>query len=137
MSISMQRVVSVSSSASLGLRGRWIAALVAGFAALPSMVEAKIIAVNCGAGQTIQQALGFALPGDVIQVSGACNENVLVRESRNEVTLEGGGLASIQGPDTSRATVTVRGRGITIRRFTITGGQNGVQVQDGGSAVID
>ena len=66
-----------------------------------------------------------------------CNENVVVREEKSRITLDGQGTATINGPIATDHTITVRGSGITIKGFTITGGRNGVQVVRGGEALID
>ena len=93
--------------------------------------------VTCGAGRTIGQALKTVKPGDTLLVSGTCNENVEIGEEFQRIALDGQGLAVING-NSSTHTVTIRGRGITIRGFVITGGSpQGINVQDGGSAVID
>jgi len=98
-------------------------------------VESRTIEVNCDMGKTIQaNGVDKANPGDVIQVSGTCNERVRIDETVNNITLDGQGTATIDGG--SSTVVRVVGRGITIRGFTITDG-NGVVVRDGGTVVID
>jgi hypothetical protein len=93
--------------------------------------------LTCGSGRTIGQALQILRPGDTLLVSGTCNENVVVGEEVHRVTLDGQGMAAINGDSTANA-VSVKGTGITIRGFVITGGApQGVAVTDGGSAVID
>ena len=101
---------------------------------LPSVAEAQ--AVNCDEA-SLQAAINAAGTGATLLVSGTCNENVVIREEKNRITVDGQGMATINGPDASDHTVTVRGRGITIRRFTISGGRNGVQVIRGGTATIE
>jgi len=103
-----------------------------GFAA-----EARTITVNCTAGQTIAGRMLFALPGDTLQVTGICNERVVLQEYRIGLTLDGQGSAEIRAPDATGSAVVIRGRGIVLRGFRITGGRHGVSVQDGGHAVID
>ena len=92
--------------------------------------------LNCGPQRTIGDAIKTLKPGDTLLVSGACNEHVTLGEDVAGITLDGQGTASIDA-DASANAVTVTGRGITIRGFTITGGSQGVAVVDGGSAVID
>src|SRR5262249_23123225 len=54
------------------------------------------------------------------------------------LTLDGGGHATISGPDATLNTILVRGpRGITITGLTITGGRVGIDVSRGSSALID
>lgn len=85
----------------------------------------------------LQRAIDAARPGDTVLVAGTCKENLDISESRNRITLDGGGKAIIHGPDLDEVTISVRGRGIVIRGFTITGGLDGVRVQQGGHAKID
>jgi len=85
----------------------------------------------------LQRAIDRARPEDTILVSGTCNENVNIPVGKDLITLNGGGKATIHGPDATLNTIMVRGRGITITAFTITGGRAGVDVGRGGTAVID
>ena len=105
----------------------------------PSIGRAQSVThtLTCGSGRTIGQALQTLRPGDTLLVSGTCNENVEIGEEFQRVTLDGQGAAGINGDGSAHA-VTVRGHGITIRGFVVTGGSpQGINVQDGGSAVID
>jgi len=102
---------------------------------VPSVGEAQ--PVNCNRPmQTLQGAIDGANPGDTISVIGTCNENVVIDETHNNLTIEAQGVATIDGPDPDFATILIRGRGITIRGFTITGGSNGIHLR-GGTAEID
>ena len=92
----------------------------------------------CGQQQTISDALRRLGPGDTLFVSGACSENVQIPEQVVNITLDGQGTATINGPDASSTTILVRGNGITIRNFaSITGGETGITVTRGGAALID
>jgi parallel beta-helix repeat protein len=92
----------------------------------------------CGQQRTISEALRRLRPGDTLLVSGACNENVQIPEQVANITLDGQGTATINGPDASSTTILVRGDGITIRNFaSITGGETGITVTRGGAALID
>jgi len=93
--------------------------------------------VNCQEGESVQNKLDEAKAGDVIVVSGSCNENLVMRKELHDITLDGEGLATINGPDPSRDTIRVRGKGVTIRGFIITGGRRGIHVYQGGRASID
>ena len=94
--------------------------------------------VVCGQKRTITEALLRLPPGDTLSVSGACNEAVVIPEQVLNITLDGQGTATINGPDASSATILVRGNGITIRNFaSITGGETGITVTRGGAALID
>jgi len=93
--------------------------------------------LTCGHERTIGQALETLKPGETLLVSGTCNENLVVGEAFHDITLDGQGTAAISG-DSSANAVTVTGNGITIRGFTISGGNpQAVAVQDGGTAVLD
>ena len=98
---------------------------------------AATINVACP-GQTIQNALASAQPGDTIMVSGTCAENVLVRNEKLRFTIDGGNVAVINAPGNTSAALTIRGKGIVVQNFAnITGGSRGIEVQRGSSAVIN
>jgi parallel beta-helix repeat protein len=92
--------------------------------------EAQVV-VDCST-QKLQDAIGS---GDTIQVSGTCKENIFVGGSG--ITLDGGGGATIEGADANFNTVEVKGRNITIRGFTITGGKVGIFVYRDDYALIE
>jgi nitrous oxidase accessory protein NosD len=98
--------------------------------------EAQTHTLECGPTRTISHALKILKPGDTLLVSGTCNENVVIGQEIARVTLDGQGTATLNG-DPSGFTITVTGAGVTVRGFTIRGGQQGIAVLDGGSAVID
>jgi parallel beta-helix repeat protein len=94
--------------------------------------------LTCNGQNTISDDLKLLEPGDTLLVSGMCKENVVIPEEINNVTLDGQGTAAINGPDATNATITIRGKGITIRNFaSITGGETGIVVTRGGTATID
>jgi len=103
---------------------------------LSSVGEAATVQVDCSSG-SLQAAIDKAKPGDTLLVSGTCKENLVIHEEVVRVTLDGQGKATINAPDATKHTITVRGRGITIKGFTITGGRHGLMVNDGGQATID
>jgi hypothetical protein len=93
--------------------------------------------VTCGPDKTIGQAIHTLKPGDTLLVSGDCNENLLLGQEVQRITIDGQGTASIHG-DSTASTITISGRGITIRGLHVTGGNpQAIGVIDGGSAVID
>jgi parallel beta-helix repeat protein len=104
---------------------------------LANNAVAATVAVNCDAGGKIQTALNTAQSGDTILISGICNENISIRDELARITIDGQGTATINAPSTAAAVVTVLGRNITIKGFTITGGRAGFNVLRGGSALID
>ncbi len=94
------------------------------------------IQVDCSSA-SLQAAIDKAKPGETLLVSGTCKENLVIHEEVARITLDGQGKATVNGPDASKSTIEVRGRGITIKGFTVTGGGNGINVSRGGQAVID
>src|SRR5262249_31373701 len=94
-----------------------------------------IVSINCSA-DSLQSAVNSAGPGQTLSVTGTCTENLLVRNDKVRVFLDGGGTAVINGIDPSRPALDVRGKAILLQRFIITGGANGIEVQRGASAVI-
>jgi parallel beta-helix repeat protein len=88
-------------------------------------------------GNSLQAAVNAAVPGDTIPVSGTCNENILVPNDKQRIALDGGGTAIIRGPNSATPTLNIRGKGILLRGFTITGGSSGIHVNRGAASVID
>ncbi len=105
-------------------------AIVAAFGA-----QAATVSVTCP-GQTIQAAVDAANPGDVINVTGTCNENVVVRNEKSRFVINGGGTATVNGATTAPV-FHLKGKGIKVTGFTITGGLQGVAVSRGANALID
>src|SRR3989338_10107508 len=103
-----------------------LAILLAFFWLLPSVGNADPHKLTCGKEKTIGEALHELKPGDTLLVSGVCNENLVIPEEVHRITLDGQGTAVIDGPDATRATIEVRGTGITIKRFTISRGRDGI-----------
>jgi hypothetical protein len=80
---------------------------------------------------TLQRAIEMAGSNTKINVTGTCNENIDFYSFKFFIILDGGGTAVING-NPGRPTVGVGGDNITIRGFTITGGQHGVFVYRNG-----
>ena len=97
------------------------------------------ISFTCGNLQTAINAApaGTSANPTIINVTGTCSGNVVIDQKKNNITLNGGGTATIHGVDVNKHTVQVMGRGITIKGFAITGGSDGIVVVRGGTAVID
>lgn len=107
---------------------------------LPSAAVAETKKHRCGSHHehTLQRAIDKLDAGDTLIVSGICNENVLIGDGRHNLTIVGQGTATINGSGNLNApTVQIRGRGITIKGFTIIGGRHGVQFFRGGTGTID
>ena len=93
--------------------------------------------VDCDAGESIQAALDQAKNGDTINVSGTCNERVTVLI--DNVTIDGGGVTTIEGTDAEGSGALIRVRALNVRILNLTvqnGSTHGIQVQRGGSAII-
>ena len=54
-----------------------------------------------------------------------------MRNEKQRITIDGGGTATINGLNTTSPTLNVRGKGILIQNFTITGGSDGIHVNRG------
>jgi parallel beta-helix repeat protein len=96
--------------------------------------------VDCGKEDAgaLQRAIDRARPGDTILVSGTCHENLTVHAGKDQITLDGGGTAIIDGPDATLNTISARGvRDIRVTGFTITGGRAGISIDRGASALVD
>ncbi len=107
------------------------------FGLFPSLAGAETVTLACSPTATIGETLKSLKPGDALLVSGACNEHLVIPEHAQNITLDGQGKATINGPDTRRNTIVVGGRGIALKRFSITGGRSGIAVARGGSVLID
>ena len=117
-----------------------LAILLAFFWLLPSVGNADPHKLTCGKEKTIGEALHELKPGDTLLVSGTCNENVVILEEVHRITLDGQGTATINGGPatlTGLNVVLIRGTGITIKGFTITGGRDGINLNSAGSATLD
>jgi hypothetical protein len=99
------------------------------------VAESATINVACP-GQTVQAAVDSASAGDTIAVTGACSENVLIRNEKQRLTIQGSGGASITGPSAASPTLNIRGKGILVSALTISGGRDAIHVNRGSNAVI-
>ena len=101
---------------------------------------AATASVDCDAGQTIMSALAAAKPGDTILVSGTCKEQVSVQPEMARLTLDGQKKTTIRHPGGSTPSphaVYIRGKEITIKGFTVTGGLDGIHLSGPASTLID
>jgi len=105
---------------------------------LPSIgLGQTTITVNCP-GDSLQAAVGsVVLRNTTILVNGICNENITITFEPVNLTLDGGGAATINALNSTQPTVTVLSRYVTIKRLTITGGVIGISVVRGATANID
>lgn len=91
--------------------------------------------VNCPT-DSLQTAINLAPAGTTILVSGTCSENILIRNEKQRLTIDGQGTAVVSAPSTASPAFNVRGKGILIARLTITGGGVGVHINRGSNAVL-
>lgn len=87
-------------------------------AGIAMILAVSLALFGCGAGQTIQSQVDAAQPGDTIMISGTCNEAVVV--NGDDLILDGGGSAVIDGAGLNRWAIDVTGRQkVTIRGLTV------------------
>ena len=106
---------------------------------VPTHVQSATITVDCDGGEKIQDKLAQAKADDIVQVSGTCKDGVQIPSDVVRVTLDGQGKARIEAPR-GRDSIFIRGRDITVRGFTLTGGRDGIHLSGqaaGASAVIE
>ena len=116
------------------------AALLAGLCFSALLANAATVSVDCDAGNTITAALGNVKPGDTVLVSGTCNEQVSFAPEMVRITLDGQKKTTIQHPGKaapSPHTVFIRGKDITIKGITVTGGLDGIHLAGPASAELD
>lgn len=92
--------------------------------------------VNCNSGGSLQTAINAAFSFVTINITGTCSENIFIRDDKTGITLDGGGTATISG-SSALPTFEIRGRGITVRRITITGGTSGLLINHGADVLIE
>jgi len=113
----------------------------AGLAALGfSSANAATLNVDCDAGNTIASVYATIKPGDTVLVSGLCKEQVNIPPEVTRVIFDGQKKTTIQHPGGQQASPHAfynRGKEITIKNFTVTGGQDGIHLSGPASAVID
>lgn len=115
-------------------------ALVAGFCVSAQFAQAATIAVDCDAGNTIASVYATVKPGDTVLVSGTCKEQVSIPPEITRVTFDGQKKTTVQHPGGQQASPHAfynRGKEISIKGFTVTGGQDGIHLSGPASAVID
>jgi hypothetical protein len=78
-----------------------------------------------------------ALPGDTINVTGTCSENLFIANEKRRIAIDGGGTVALSAPGATSPAVTIRGKGITLHGFNITGGNSGVYVNRGSFAFLN
>ena len=72
------------------------------------------VSVTCP-GQSLQTAINSNPSGTTFNVTGTCNENIVIFEGKGGITLNGGGTAIINGTIATSATVIILERLLTTR----------------------
>jgi nitrous oxidase accessory protein NosD len=113
-------------------------AVLFGFAFIAvSQVAAATVTVDCSTGGAIGPTLASLKARDVLSVQGTCRENVVIPADFHDVTLDGQGKATIAATDARQPAVQVLGREITVTGLTVTGGQFGIAINRGATAIVE
>src|SRR4051812_21083663 len=101
---------------------------------------AATLNVDCDAGQAVNAAVRSAKPGDTVLVSGTCKEQVSIPPEVVNITLDGQKKTTIVHPGGNQPSPHAlynRGKEVTIKNFTVTGGLDGIHLSGPASTVID
>ena len=102
--------------------------------------HAATLTVDCDAGQAVNPAVRSAKPGDTVLVSGTCKEQVNIPPEVANITVDGQKKTTIVHPGGTQASphaFYTRGKEITIRNLTVTGGLDGIHLSGPASTLID
>src|SRR5215471_4511616 len=102
-----------------------------------SPIDAATVDVDCDAGNTLGTILASLKPGDVVLLRGTCKENVVIQPEVHGITVDGQRKATIDPPDSTRPAVQVLSREVTIKGLIVVGGQFGIAVNRGATAIVD
>jgi hypothetical protein len=102
-----------------------------------SIGEAKVIKVTCSPTKGMNAAIRKAKPGDTVNVTGTCTENVLVPANISGITIDGQGLTTINAAGAGPFALHVLGSNITVKNLVINGGSIAVYVASGASVIVD
>lgn len=134
----MQRVTSLRTLTSFGLL---CVLILCGWGGSDKAVAQDVIPVDCSAAdQTLGQALQAANPGDIIQISGTCQETVTI--TTNDLTLDGQGSAIIDGGGNEpgvflQGAITIDGaQRVAIRGLTVQNGPDGILATRGAAVTL-
>lgn len=108
-----------------------------GFFLTASPSDGKVLKVACSAKKGLNASISKLNPGDILAVTGTCDENVVIPPQISGITIDGQGTAIVNGIDPTTATLINRGMNNTIKNLTITGDQTGIQIQRNSSVTID
>ena len=92
--------------------------------------------VDCNAGETIQSKADEAQPGDTIEITGTCNENVVV--NKDGITLDGRGTVVIDGNGADAPVISINGhQNVIIKGLTVQNGLHGIRLADSAVAWLE
>jgi hypothetical protein len=100
------------------------------------VTEAATFDVTCPAAN-LQTVINGASDGDTIRVRGTCNENIFIATDKDRLRILGLDGATIQATSSDFNPVHIRGRLILLNELNIQGGHNGVNVERGGSVMLN
>ena len=103
----------------------------------PGQIGAATVTFDCNKGGAVGPLLSRLKPGDVVLVSGTCQENIVIQPELFRITLDGQRKATIKAADAMRPAIQILGREVTIKGFTVTGGSFGIAINRGATAAID
>jgi len=98
---------------------------------------AATIPVDCGAEGSLRSTLPTLKPGDVMSISGTCRENIVIPSDVHDITVDGQGKTTIAATDVRQPAIQVLGREITLKGLTVTGGQFGIAINRGATAIVE
>jgi len=102
-----------------------------------SRAAADVVTVECSTGATVGSVLARLKRSDVVLVQGTCRENLVIEAGLNHITVDGQGKGTIEAPDARQPALQVLGREITIKGLIVTGGQFGIAVNRGATAIVE
>lgn len=88
------------------------------------------IVIDCNRGASLAKAVMYALPNTTFSVYGTCTGTVKI--ITDGLTINGNGSAVITAPNADVVVVNGAER-VSLNKITVTGGVNGVDVENGGS----
>jgi parallel beta-helix repeat protein len=115
-------------------------AIITAIICLSAPASAATLSVDCDSGATITAALAAVKPGDTVKVIGTCKEQVSFAPEMVRITLDGQKKTRIEHPGKSAPSphgVFIRGKDITVKGVTVTGGLDGIHLSGPASAEVE
>jgi parallel beta-helix repeat protein len=102
-----------------------------------SPVAAATFSVDCSAGGALGSTLPSLKSGDILSIEGVCRENIVLPADLHDIMVDGQGKATIAATDARQPAVQVLGREIIIKGLRVIGGQFGIAINRGATAIVD